>query len=45
MMMPTEGFGFSRNARVHMGPPKFEEAAFDYGGEAVSHTIRMRYLQ
>lgn len=44
MMMPTEGFGFSRDAKVHMGPPKFEDAAFDYRGEAASQTIRMRYL-
>lgn len=44
MMMPTEGFGFSRDAKVRMGPPKFEDAAFDVVGDPISQTIRMRYL-
>jgi len=44
MMMPTEGFGFSRDAKVRLGPPKFEDAAFDVAGEPVSHTIKMRYM-
>ena len=43
-MMPKEGFGFSRDAKVQMGPPKFENAAFDYAGTATSLTIQMRYL-
>ncbi len=43
-MMPKEGFGFSRDAPVRMGPPKFEHAAFDYGGETTALTIKMRYL-
>jgi len=43
-MMPKEGFGFSRDAGVHMGPPKFESAAFDFDGETTSQTIRMRYM-
>ena len=44
MMMPTEGFGFSRDAKVRMGPPKFEDAAFDVAGIPISHTIKMRYM-
>ena len=43
-MMPKEGFGFSRDAKVQMGPPKFEDAVFDFTGEAQSLTIRMRYM-
>ena len=43
-MMPKEGFGFSRDAPVRMGPPKFGDAAFDYAGEARVLTIRMRYM-
>lgn len=27
--MPLEGYGFSRNARGHWGPPSFEDARFD----------------
>ena len=44
MMMPTEGFGFSRDAKVSMGPPKFKAAAFEVNGAAVNHTIKMRYM-
>lgn len=43
-MMPKEGFGFSRDAKVEMGPPSFDEAAFDYAGDAAVLTIRMRYM-
>lgn len=43
-MMPKEGFGFSRDAKVKFGPPKFGDAAFDVGREPVSLTIRMRYM-
>ena len=43
-MIPREGFGFSRDAKVRMGPPKFEAAAFDVSHGTVHHTIRMRYM-
>lgn len=43
-MMPKEGFGFSRDAKVRMGPPKFKDAVFDYTGKAKSMTIKMRYM-
>ena len=45
MMIPTEGFGFSRDAKVRFGPPKFGEAAFDVTADAPHNlVIRMRYL-
>ena len=43
-MMPKEGFGFSRDAAVRMGPPKFSDAVVDIGGEDRTLTIRMRYM-
>ena len=43
-LIPREGFGFSRDAPVKMGPPKFGQAAFPVGSRDVSETIRMRYL-
>lgn len=43
-MMPKEGYGFSRDAKVRMGPPKFEEAAIEIGSSSVSQSIRMRYM-
>jgi uncharacterized protein (DUF2141 family) len=42
--IPREGFGFSRDARVRFGPPKFGEAAFTIDGRDVNQSIRMRYL-
>lgn len=44
LMIPTEGFGFSRDAPVRMGPPPFSAAAFDVAGSDVSQPIRMRYI-
>ncbi|MCV0383174.1 MAG: DUF2141 domain-containing protein [Erythrobacter sp.] len=44
MMIPTEGFGFSRDAKVRMGPPRFEDAAFDVADKAQALSIRMRYM-
>ena len=43
-MIPKEGFGFSRDANVRMGPPKFDAAAFEVGAVPVRQTIRMRYM-
>ena len=42
-MIPKEGYGFSRDAPVRMGPPEFDEAAFRVGSAPVHQTIRMRY--
>lgn len=44
MMIPREGYGFSRDARVVMGPPSFASAAFAVHGTSLPLTIRMRYL-
>ncbi len=43
-MMPKEGFGFSRDAPVRMGPPRFDDAAFNVGPGASTQRIRMRYM-
>lgn len=43
-MIPREGYGFSRDAKVRMGPPAFDKAAFDVGPAPVRQTIRMRYM-
>lgn len=43
-MMPKEGFGFSRDAPVRMGPPSFSDAVFDMDGKDRAMTIRMRYM-
>jgi uncharacterized protein (DUF2141 family) len=43
-MMPREGFGFSRDAPVRMGPPDFEDAAITVGASPLRQTIRMRYM-
>ncbi len=43
--VPLEGFGFSRDAKVVLGPPKFEEAALTLNaiGPRVQARARMRY--
>ena len=43
-LIPREGFGFSRDAPLRMGPPKFSAAAFTVGEEPMQMAIRMRYL-
>jgi uncharacterized protein (DUF2141 family) len=43
-MMPREGFGFSRDAKVQMGPPRFQDAVFVHATGAQRVTIRMRYI-
>jgi uncharacterized protein (DUF2141 family) len=43
-MMPVEGFGFSRDAAVRMGPPAFGDAVFEVSPGTVRQTIRMRYM-
>jgi uncharacterized protein (DUF2141 family) len=44
LFIPREGFGFSRDAPVAMGPPRFERAAFAVEGASIRLAIRMRYL-
>lgn len=43
MAIPREGFGFSRNPRIRMGPPRFDEVRFQLTG-AARQTVQMRYL-
>lgn len=44
LMVPREGFGFSRNPVVRTGPPAFESAAFAVSDTPVNLRIRMRYI-
>ena len=44
LLVPREGFGFSRDAAVSFGPPRFGKAAFAVGEAEVTVPIRMRYL-
>ncbi len=43
-MIPREGFGFSNDAKVRLGPPKFDDAAFRVEGRDRHLKIRMRYM-
>lgn len=44
LLLPSEGYGFSRDAPVRFGPPSFARAAFSVDGRGAAMTIRMRYL-
>lgn len=44
MMIPREGFGFSRDAKIRFGPPRFAAAAFAVERSPVRQTVRMRYM-
>jgi uncharacterized protein (DUF2141 family) len=44
MKIPREGYGFSRDAKVMFGPPRFAAAAFAVERGAVHQTVKMRYL-
>lgn len=45
LFLPKEGFGFSRDAPVRMGPPSFNAAAFDItAGKPVRMTMKVRYI-
>ena len=41
--IPTEGYGFSNNARGLMGPPSFEDAAITLEGASQSIAISLVY--
>lgn len=43
-MMPREGYGFSRDAEVRMGPPSWEDSVFRHEAAPQRMTIRMRYF-
>lgn len=44
LMIPREGFGFSRDAPVHFGPPRFAAARFAVGDAAEALRVKMRYM-
>jgi uncharacterized protein (DUF2141 family) len=41
--IPTEGYGFSNNAKATFGPPSFSAARFHYDGENLDMTITLHY--
>lgn len=42
--IPTEGLGFSRDARMHFGPPRFDDAAVTIGDSAAI-TVTLHYYE
>lgn len=44
LLMPREGYGFSNDAPVRMGPPSFKNAAFDVSESHERLSIKMRYM-
>ena len=42
--IPKEGVGFSNDAKIRLGPPKWEEAVFDYDGQERTIRLRLRYF-
>jgi uncharacterized protein (DUF2141 family) len=43
--LPTEGMGFSRDAPMRFGPPRFADAAFDLPAQGATVRLTMRYFQ
>lgn len=41
--VPTEGYGFSNNAKALLGPPSFSAASFRYDGRNIDLTMRLNY--
>ena len=44
MGIPREGVGASNNAKGHLGPPKFESAAFRFSSSRLELKITVNYL-
>lgn len=44
LVVPREGFGFSRNAKVRFGPPSFAAAAFPVNNAPVRQQVQIRYM-
>lgn len=42
--IPKEGLAFSNDAKIGLGPPKWNSARFATDGAAVSQKVRMRYM-
>ena len=43
MGIPTEGYGFSRNAKALLGSPSFSAASFPYDGKNLDITVNLQY--
>lgn len=43
--LPTEGMGFSRDAPMRFGPPRWDEAKFDLTEAGATVPLTMRYFQ
>lgn len=41
--IPTEGYGFSNDARGTMGPPSFTDAAIEIGPSDVTNAVSVQY--
>ncbi len=41
--LPEEGMGFSNDARMYFGPPKFDAASFQVGGTDKEIGFRLKY--
>ncbi|MGM0516827.1 MAG: DUF2141 domain-containing protein [Pseudomonadota bacterium] len=41
--VPTEGYGFSNDARARMSAPSFDDASFVYEGQDLDLTISLKY--
>lgn len=44
LFLPREGFGFSRNPKIGMGPPKFKSAQFTVGADNAKYAVKMKYI-
>jgi len=42
--IPREGVGFSNDAKIRLGPPKFAEAVFAFNGTAQAIHLNLRYF-
>jgi uncharacterized protein (DUF2141 family) len=42
--IPKEGVGFSRDARINFGPPKWRDAQFVHSGAPATQRLRLRYM-
>lgn len=42
--IPKEGTAASNNAKGHMGPPKFDDAAFKFSGGQMEMKVKMNYF-
>lgn len=44
LFLPKEGFAFSRNPAIGMGPPKFASASFMVAVDDVAVPVKMKYI-